>query len=73
MSVPLQIALATETYLADGLTLKLRLTTKVQKSLIIQVGIRKLTVPSMEEQLILFLNALIRKRSIKMFPCGMKC
>jgi hypothetical protein len=69
----LQIALAAETHLADGLTLKLWLTTKVEKSLITLVDIRKPTVSNMEEQLILFLNTLITKRSVMMFPSGMKC
>jgi hypothetical protein len=41
VSFSLQIALAAETHLADGLALKLWLTTKVEKSLIILVGIRK--------------------------------
>jgi hypothetical protein len=57
----LQVALAAETHLADGLTLKLWLTTKVEKSLIIILGIRQLTVSNVKEQLILFLNTLIKK------------
>jgi hypothetical protein len=47
-------ALAAETHLAEGLTLKLWLTTKVEKSLILLEGIRKLTASDMEEQLIFF-------------------
>jgi hypothetical protein len=62
MSISLHIALA-----AEGLTLKLWLATKVEKSLILLEGIRKLTVSNMEEQLILFLNALIRKRAPRCF------
>jgi hypothetical protein len=42
MPVSLQIALEAEKHLADGLTLKLWLTTKVHKSLIIFVGVLKL-------------------------------
>jgi hypothetical protein len=49
MPVSLQTALAAETHLADGLTLKLWLTTKVAKSIIILVDIRKLTLSNMEE------------------------
>jgi hypothetical protein len=56
LSVSLQIALAAETHLADGLTLKLWLTMKEEKSLIILLGILKLTVSNKEEQLIVFLN-----------------
>jgi hypothetical protein len=56
MSVSLHIVLAAETHLADGLTLKLWLTTKVEKSLILLEAIHKLTVSNMEEQLILFVN-----------------
>jgi hypothetical protein len=67
MSISLHIALAAETHLADGLTLKLWLTTKVEKSIIILEGIRKLTVSNMEEQVILFLKTLIRKRASKCF------
>jgi hypothetical protein len=67
MSVSLQIALAAETHLADGLTLKLWLTTKVERSVIIVVDIRKLTVSNMEEQLILFVNTLIGERASRCF------
>jgi hypothetical protein len=56
-------SLAAEIQLADGLTLKLWLTTKVEKSVIILVVIRKLTVSNMKEQLILFLNTVIRRES----------
>jgi heme/copper-type cytochrome/quinol oxidase subunit 4 len=56
-------SLAAEIQLADGLTLTLWLTTKVEKSVIILVVIRKLTVSNMEEQLILFLNTVIRRES----------
>jgi hypothetical protein len=42
MPVSLQIALEAEKYLADGMTLKWWLTAKVQKSLIIFVGVLKL-------------------------------
>jgi hypothetical protein len=70
MSISLQITLAAETHLADGLTFKLLLTTKV-KSLILLEGTR------MEEQLILFyfiyFKDINKKKSIKMFPSGMKC
>jgi hypothetical protein len=59
MLISLQITLAAETHLADGMSLKLLLTTKVEKSLIILEGICKLTISNMEEQLILSLNALI--------------
>jgi hypothetical protein len=58
MLISLQITLAAETHLVDGVILKL-LTTKVEKSLILLEGICKLTVSNMEEQLILSLNALI--------------
>jgi hypothetical protein len=67
MSISLHIALAAETHLAERLTLKLWLTTKVEKSLILLEGIRKLTVSNMEEQLILFLNTLIRKTASRCF------
>jgi hypothetical protein len=67
MSISLHIALAAETHLAEGLTLRLWLTTKVEKSLILLEGIRKLTVSHMEEQLNLFLNTLIRKRTPRCF------
>jgi hypothetical protein len=60
MSMSLQTALVAETYVADGLTLKLRSTINVKKSVVIILGIRILTVSNMEEQLILLLNALIR-------------
>jgi hypothetical protein len=63
----LPITFAAEKHLADGLTLKLLLTTKVEKSLILLEGIRKLTVSNVEEQLILFLNTLIRKRALRCF------
>jgi hypothetical protein len=52
MSISLQTTLAVETHLADGLTLKLLLTMKVEKSLILLEGIRKVTVANIEEQLI---------------------
>jgi hypothetical protein len=67
MQISLQITLAAETHLVDELTLKLLLTTKVEKSLILLKCIRKLTVPNMEEQLILFLNTSIRKRASRCF------
>jgi hypothetical protein len=67
MSISLQITLAAETHLAEGLTLKFLLTTKVEKSLILLEGIRSLTVSNMEEQLILFLNTLTRKRTSRYF------
>jgi hypothetical protein len=67
MSISLQITLATETHLADRLTLKLLLTMKVEKSLILLEGICKLTVSNVEEQLISFLNTLIRKRASRCF------
>jgi hypothetical protein len=67
MSVSLQIALAAEINPADGLTLKLWLTTNVQKCLIILLGIFQLTVSNIEIQLILFLNTLIRKRASRCF------
>jgi hypothetical protein len=56
----LQTALVAETYVADGLTLKLRSTINVKKSVVIILGIRILTISNMEEQLILLLNALLR-------------
>jgi hypothetical protein len=56
-SVSLQIALAAETHLADGLTLKMCLSTKVEKSVIFLVG--KLTVSNMEEQLILLYSYML--------------
>jgi hypothetical protein len=59
MSLSLQVAFSAETHVAGGLTLKLLLTTKVEKSLIFLGDIRKLTVSNMEEQIILFLNTLI--------------
>jgi hypothetical protein len=43
MSLFLQVALAAETHLADGLTLELWLNINIEKSLIIQAGIRTLT------------------------------
>jgi hypothetical protein len=61
------MALVVETHLVDGLTLKAWLTTKVEKSLIILVGIRKVTVSNMEEQLILLVSTLIRKRALRCF------
>jgi hypothetical protein len=67
MSISLQIKLAAETHLTDGLTVKVLLTTKVEKSLILLEGIRKLTVSNMEKQLILFLKTLIRKRASRCF------
>jgi hypothetical protein len=67
MPVSVHVALAAKTHLSEGLTLKLWLTTKVEKSLILLEGIRKLTVSNMEEQLILFLNTLIRKRVSRCF------
>jgi hypothetical protein len=53
MSVSLHtsIVLAAETHLADGLTLKLWLTTKVEKSLILLEGVHKLKVSNMEDHL----------------------
>jgi hypothetical protein len=62
MPIYLQMT-AVESHLADRLTLKLLLTTKVEKCLILLEGMRKLTVSNMEEHLILFLNTLIRKRA----------
>jgi hypothetical protein len=67
MSVSLHIALAAEIHVADGLTLKLWLTTNVENSLILLEGIRKLTLSNMEEKVIIFLNTLIRKRASKCF------
>jgi hypothetical protein len=67
MSISLHIALAAETHVAGGLTLKLWLTTNVENSLILLEVIRKLTLSNMEEKLILFLNTLIRKRASKCF------
>jgi hypothetical protein len=68
MSASLQITLAAETHLADGMTLKLWLTAKVEKSDILIEGIRRLTVSNVGERLILFLTTLIRKRASKCFP-----
>jgi hypothetical protein len=59
--MPLQTALAAETDLAEGLTLKLRCTVKAEKSLTDLVGMRRLTVSKTDEQLILPLKTLIRK------------
>jgi hypothetical protein len=59
----LQTALAAETHLAEGLTLKLRCRVKVEKSLTDLVGMRRLTVSKTDEQLILPLKTLIRKRT----------
>jgi hypothetical protein len=56
----LQTALAAETHLAEGLTLKLRCTVKVELSLIDLVGMRRLTVSKTDEQLILPLKTFIR-------------
>jgi hypothetical protein len=61
----LQTALAAEIHLAEGLTLKLRCTVKVEWSLIDLVGIRKLTVSKTDEQLIFPLKTLIRKRAYR--------
>jgi hypothetical protein len=63
MLMLLQTALATETHLAVGLTLKLRCTLKVEQSLTDLVGMRKLTVSKTDEQLILPLKILTRKRA----------
>jgi hypothetical protein len=49
----LQTALAAETHLAEGLTLKLRCTVKVEQSLTDLVGMRKLTASKTDKQLIL--------------------
>jgi hypothetical protein len=59
----LQTALAAETQLAEGITLKLRCTVKVEQFLIDLVGMRRLTVSKTDEQLILPLKILIRKRA----------
>jgi hypothetical protein len=56
-------ALAVETHLTEGLTLKLQYTVKVVWSLIDLVGMRRLTVSKTDEQLILPLKTLIRKRA----------
>jgi hypothetical protein len=63
----LQTALAAETYPAEGLTVKLRCTVKVEQSLIDLVGMRRLTVSKTDEQLILLLKTLIRKRASRYF------
>jgi hypothetical protein len=60
MSLP--IALAAETHLAEGLALKLWLTINVEQSVIILIGVRTLTKYNTEEQIILLLNTLIRKK-----------
>jgi hypothetical protein len=57
----LQTALAAETYLAEGLTFKLRCKVKVEWSLIDLVVMSRLTVSKTDEQLILPLKTLIRK------------
>jgi hypothetical protein len=49
----LQTALAAETHLADGLTLKLRCTVKLELSLTDLVGMHRLTVSKTNEPLIL--------------------
>jgi hypothetical protein len=59
----LQTALTAEIHLSEGLTLKLRCTVKVRQSLIDLVGMRRLTVSKTDEQLILPLKTLIRKRA----------
>jgi hypothetical protein len=59
----LQTVLTAETHLAEGLTLKLRCTVKVEKSLTDLVVMRRLTVSKTDEQLILPLKTLIRKRA----------
>jgi hypothetical protein len=48
----LQTALAAETHLAEGLTLKLPCTLKVEQSLTEIVGMRRVTVSKTDEQLI---------------------
>jgi hypothetical protein len=62
MSMSLQKTLVSEKHLAEGLTLKLWLTINVEQSPIIVAGTRIMTESNMEEQLILFLNTLIRNR-----------
>jgi hypothetical protein len=60
----LQTALAAETHLAEGLTLKLRCTVKVEQSVSARPGgNRRLTVSKTDEQLILPLKTFIRKRA----------
>jgi hypothetical protein len=71
MSISLHIALAAETHLTEGLTLKLWLTTKIEKSLILLEGIRKLTVIKYGRTTE-FIFKYINKKNIKMFPSGMK-
>jgi hypothetical protein len=73
MSMLLQTALAAETYLAEGLTLKLRFTVKVESSLIDILGMRRLNESKMDEQQILPLKTLIRKKGIKMPPPYIEC
>jgi hypothetical protein len=58
-----QTALAAETHLAEGLTLKLRCTVKVESSLTDLVGMRKLTVSKTDEQLIFPFKTFVRKRA----------
>jgi hypothetical protein len=59
----LQTAFAAETHLAEGLTVKLWCTVKVEKSLTYLVVMRRLTVSKTDEQLVLTLKTLIRKRA----------
>jgi hypothetical protein len=59
----LQTALAADTHLAEGLILKLRCTVKVEKSLTDLVGMHRLIVSKTDEQIILPLKTLIRKRA----------
>jgi hypothetical protein len=69
--MPLQTALAAETHLAEGLTLKLRCTVKVEYSVTGLVGMRKLTVSKTDEKIILPLKrasiCLLLKWSVKKF------
>jgi hypothetical protein len=65
MLMLLLTALAAETLLAEGLTLKLRFARKVVRVLVDLVRVRRLMVSETDEQLILPLKTLIRKTASK--------
>jgi hypothetical protein len=63
MSRDLQMLFAAITHLVEGLSIETFLTLKVEKSLICFAGIRKPTLPLIEQQLILFLITLTRNKA----------
>jgi hypothetical protein len=63
MSRDLQMLFAVITHLAEGLSLNIFFTLKVEKSLICFAGICKPTVSIIEQQLILFLKTLTRNKA----------